>query len=224
MVITEHSFDKCSRLLLLLRARSSAHLLKSLQFRHKAREQGMDNEKKGEVGERERKGFIGKKLNQSGAQSQTSHVCTHALLPSNLRQKWERTGRDEEKQIRWRLLETSAAALISLRLSLSHFVWDNVDKKLWMQSSHVVWVATARCWFDRVDSLCWFPWPLFHCVYGFILTRSAIKSNLKKKSTNEPGTPNIHPNLQGKLWVLSVPALQRGFIHILTRCRTMKAN
>lgn len=81
-------------------AAAAAHLLKSLQFGHTAREQRKDNEEEGEVGRREREGFIGKKLNQSGAQSQTSHVCTLALLPSNLRQERERTGGDEEKQIR----------------------------------------------------------------------------------------------------------------------------
>lgn len=118
--------------------------LKSLQFRHTARDKGKEMRRKEKSGEEKRKGFIGKKPNQCGAQSQTSHVCTLTLLPSNLRQKWERTGREEEKQIRWRLLETSAAALISLRLSLSHLVWDNVDKKLWMQSSHVLRVCNSE--------------------------------------------------------------------------------
>lgn len=96
----EHSFDKCSRLLLLLlRARSAAHLpgaeISTVQSH---------GQRRGEGNERER-GEKGEDSYGTGAEPKTKppNSCTLALLPSNLEadmgEKRQRGGKTNQMKI-----------------------------------------------------------------------------------------------------------------------------
>lgn len=110
-------------------------------------------------------------------------ACTRPTLPSNLMirvcshfhsdrkgtmRKIEEAVRRKNKSDEDCYRPQRPPQSLSLWLPLSYFHWDNVDKNLWMQSSHIRqihWMlqgASLTVQGAQADLLCWSSWPLSH--------------------------------------------------------------
>lgn len=149
------------------------------QRKRKEEVEDQEDERKG----KDQQGSDRKKHNQNTTQNPTLRACTRPMLPSNLMiwvcshfhsdrkgtmRKIEEAVRRKNKSDEDCYRPQRPPQSLSLWLSLSYFHWDNVDKNLWMQSSHILqiqWMlqgASLTVQGAQADLLCWSSWPLSH--------------------------------------------------------------
>lgn len=126
---------------------------------------------------------IGRSPTKTGPKNPMLHAHTQPTLPSNpvmwvcshfhsdrkgTTRKIEEAARRKNKSDEDCYRPQRPPQSLSLWRSLSYFHWDNVDKNLWMQSSHMLqmhWMlqgASLTVQGTQADSLCWSSWPLSH--------------------------------------------------------------